>query len=425
MSRAELLRRLRLPEFLLSLAAVGFAFLVAEIVGPRVATLFGDAPTVTFYEESWNTVHFDPVLGYRLSNEPSRFARFCAGRLEFVGVLKGNNQGFPDRDDFGFGRGDDRAPRLAIYGDSFTAGQFLEVNWPDRVEEISRRTGRPLTLLNLAVDGAGLGNWWSILHRWAVPGSLEADVAIFAVFDGDLERRFSVSEHRGYDRHMFGRVKSWDPATWPTTLTEAREVLEPLPGIVVDREVYADALLGRFPPEVVGLAPPPPRFGRFLVSRLRRLVPAAAPAGPGPDGPCGPTAWDPAQLTLVKEMDRDLDRLRERRIVVFLGDREDVVSGSRCQPVHERDFAARLHAEFVDGREMFEGLSPAERRALFFPVDGHWNQAGSDTFAHFLAERLARGAGAASPAPASAAGALRHEAPGARASRRGAIRVGA
>lgn len=388
MRKTSPIRRLPKAEIALGLFAVAFSIALVELFGPLVTRALAPPPTVTFFEESGETVRFDPVRGYRLASTPARFARFCAGRLEFEGVLKGNNQGFPDADDFELARGPEGAPRVAVFGDSFTAAQFVETNWPDRVEDLAQETGRPLVLLNLAVDGAGLANWWSILHRWALPGGLQADLVVFAVFAGDLERHFSVSEHHGYDRHMFGRVPGWEPETFPKDMTEAKPVLEPLAGIVVDHAAYEEALKGHFPPAVAALEPPQPRFGRFLLSRVRGLL--ARPQEPEvrPDGPCGRTAWDPRQLALVEEMDRDLDRLGVRRMVVFLGEREEVVAGGRCRPLHEREFAERLHAQFVDGREMFAGKSPEERRAHFFPVDGHWNQRGSDAFARFVHPRI-------------------------------------
>lgn len=369
-------------------SAIGIAIVAAEALGPLIARRLASPPTVTFYEESWRTVHFDPVIGYRLSGAPSRFLRYCDGRLEFEGVLRGNNHGFPDRDDFELARADGSRTRVVVFGDSFSAGQYLAVSWPDRIEDLARESDRGLETLNLSVDGGGLANWWSILHRWALPGRLEADLAVFAVFPGDLDRHFSLSDHRDTDRHLFARVPSWDPGTYPQTPDDARDVLGPLAGFVVDRPTYEAALRGEISASVAALEEPPPRFGTFLLTRLRRLLRSSDTRASDPDRHCSRSEWEPAQLRLVEEIDRDLDALGLRRIVVFIGAREDVVREPACDPVKERDFAERIDAEFFDGREMFSNLDAASRSALFFPVDGHWNQRGSDTFARYLHARM-------------------------------------
>jgi len=103
--------------------------------------------------------------------------------MEYVGHIRGNNQGFPDRDDFHPRRERADGARLAVMGDSFTSAQFIEMNWPDRVEERFAASGGRITLMNFAVDGAGLANWWSIPSGiiepdganllWARPGAAE------------------------------------------------------------------------------------------------------------------------------------------------------------------------------------------------------------------------------------------------------------
>jgi hypothetical protein len=56
---------------------------------------------VWLFENSQATIHFDPIRGYRLEATPSRWACISHGTVEFVSALRGNNLGFPDRDDFG------------------------------------------------------------------------------------------------------------------------------------------------------------------------------------------------------------------------------------------------------------------------------------------------------------------------------------
>jgi len=109
-----------------------------------------------FSEDNGRTAHFDPITGFRLSRTPSREMLVDEGRVRYVTSYRGNCQGFPDRDDFGPKR--DLAPkkRIALLGDSFTAGMSLGQNWADRVEDLVRQRGEEVQILNFSLPGAGL-----------------------------------------------------------------------------------------------------------------------------------------------------------------------------------------------------------------------------------------------------------------------------
>ena len=137
-------------------------------------------------------VVFDAIRGSRLSAEPSRIVCIATnGLIETQGLYRGNNQGFPDRDDFGPERDDPEARRYAVFGDSFTHAQFIEMNWPDRLEDLAKERGEPLQLLNFSLDGAGLANWTSVLTKHVVPQDYQLDGVIFAVWGSDLMRTFT------------------------------------------------------------------------------------------------------------------------------------------------------------------------------------------------------------------------------------------
>ena len=53
-----------------------------------------------------------------------------------------------------------------------------------------------------------------------------------------------------------------------------------------------------------------------------------------------------------------------------------------------RKFAELLVARFIDGTKPFRKLDDAAIRTSYFPHDGHWNQAGSDRFFRFVANKL-------------------------------------
>ena len=57
-------------------------------------------------------------------------------------------------------------------------------------------------------------------------------------------------------------------------------------------------------------------------------------------------------------------------------------------PEQTRQFATRIGARVTDGSEAFLGMDEAGIRACWLPVDCHWNQTGSDRFAHYMLDAI-------------------------------------
>jgi hypothetical protein len=356
--------------------------------------------SVWLFEDSGRTVRFDPILGYRLLPVPSRIARITMGTVEYVGTLKGNNQGFPDRDDFSPERGADTGPRFAVFGDSYTAAPFLEVNWPDRVEDLSHRWQKPPRLLNFAVDGGGLANWWSVFTRLVEKEGYQIDGVVFAVIPGDLWRGFTVADHENQTRPMFGRVPTWDPDTFPRTLFEARKYLQPETqnASVVSTEEFDSGIRLEWRPR--SDKPLRPYFASKVWQVLKRGLSRDSGL---PMPPRAFDSFDVHQERMIEDMARAIRKKGISVIVVHVPSREELLRGKRdtLPPVDTRFFAQLLGAGFIDGREAFKGLSPDEIRAMWFPYDAHWAQKGSDRFAEFMAGRLQRALARPEEAPAS------------------------
>jgi hypothetical protein len=93
---------------------------------------------------------------------------------------------------------------------------------------------------------------------------------------------------------------------------------------------------------------------------------------------------------LISEIGRTLAARRLPVLVIHIPDRPGLLDpdGARWQKREAEEFARAIGAKFLDGGRLFEGLSTAEIKGLFLPHDGHWNQAGSDQFAEFVARNL-------------------------------------
>jgi len=346
--------------------------------------------TAWLFQESGKTVHFDPVPGVSLTSEPSRFARITRGRIEYVGMIRGNNRGFPDRDDFHPSRGTSGRRRVAVCGDSFTAAQYLERSWPDVVENLSRETDCPLDLLNLSIDGAGLANWWSILIRMVGKEHFEIDGIIFAVYGNNLRRKFTITEHRSYRHHMFGRTDSWDPDNWPQNQKEARMYLKPAPfTYILSEEEFTAALESKIHP---GLPRP---WRPYLLLKLLWLGRRGGEAVSGLFSPGtnldvdenGTGCFQPGQIRLIEEIDSFARADSLPVLVINIPSRERLIAGDTA-PRDVLLFAEMLDAVFIDGSAAFSGMNEKEIRSCFFPYDGHWNRNGSDRFARVLLHRI-------------------------------------
>src|SRR5262245_34356320 len=100
-------------------------YILAELAVSTVGWLSWWDTSFWLFEDSGRTFQFDSIRGCRLTTTPSRFLRRTNGMLECVGTARGNSEGFADRDEFGPKRTKIGVPRIAVFGDSFTAGEYL------------------------------------------------------------------------------------------------------------------------------------------------------------------------------------------------------------------------------------------------------------------------------------------------------------
>lgn len=333
-------------------------------------------------EDSGKTVHFDPVLGYRLTATPSRVAKISNGMVEFRAVLQGNAQGFSDGDDFSIQPTDLEVRRIAVLGNSFTAAQYLEQDWTRQIENYAREAGKPVEMLNFAVAGGGLANWWSIIKRHIETEGYVLDGVIFAVFEANLHRGFSVSDHRDQLQHAFARIPSWQPEQWPQTLAQALPYMQFLRGYILSPEAFEQAINGRWlPPD------PKPEWRPYAALEVANIIKhwSASPE-PALTPVQVPPLTDP-QLKLIDDIALYLHSQNLPVIVASIPSRESLLTETPT-PDDVKQFATRLKADFIDGSQAFAGLSEAQIRAHWLPVDGHWGQRGSDAFARLIWQTL-------------------------------------
>ena len=333
------------------------------------------------FEHPGETIKFDPIRGYFLTRTPSRIARVNFGKIEYTGSFRGNAQGFADRNDFSIKRSSGDERRIAVFGDSFTAGIMEPLNsasWPNRVEDLCEGNGSSrLLLLNFSLDAAGLANWVSILRNVVVKDQYELDGLIFAVAWDDLDRTFAFFDQIDSKRFLHARAPTWDIDP-PLNRSQAVELLEkdpdPARKYVLSTEEFDAFLAGNWKPKQWSF-------------RLSELVAGLLRGGPPRKNPH--EEFEPDQVKLIDQI-RQLAKEHSWPIaVVYIPNREELL-GSRAETNMEKckKFSEMLGASFFHGREAFRGLSNQEIKSDWFPIDAHWNRGGSDRFAEFMAAQL-------------------------------------
>lgn len=203
---------------------------------------------VSFSEKRADAVHFDPILGFRMPLKPLRFARRIKGQVEFLENVQGNSDGFPSKRDF-LPKTSPEERHIAIMGDSFTAAQYLPQMWPEYVESHWQATHKHVQLLNYALSGAGLGNWEMILKN-IIAKRKDTDAVVFAVYSGDLQRRFTMLHHDNSSYELSGISDTWDSKQYPKTLQAAAPYLkvEKNPVYLLEKPEFERALKGEWHP---------------------------------------------------------------------------------------------------------------------------------------------------------------------------------
>ncbi len=377
-------------RLLLAALAMLFTYAIAEAA---LTSLYAwgqlDPITLWMHERTdpKGNIRFDPIRGSWLSSTPARIVGIASnGVIETMGIYVGNNHGFPDGSNFYQQKLPLTRKRFVVFGDSFTHAQFLEANWTKRVEERSADEASVLQLMNLSLDGSGLGNWANVLEHYVVPGEFELDGVIFAVWGTDLLRTFTWWDDSPSETGpepadvLWGRMKHWRLAARPRSSVSAQ--LDPVDNWwVVTTEQFELALAGSWRPEFHRPLRPP-----FIQMRAKRLWNRMHKESErtGRADPMGKESFRPEPMRVIDSIRRALEELDLPVMVVQIPNRPPMKEVAWQAP----EFAKLLGGHFVDGTEAYEGMSDSEWRECWLPYDPHWSQKGSDHFADFMARKL-------------------------------------
>jgi hypothetical protein len=356
---------------------------VVDVIYSLFAFAFMKQSFTLITRTSQNPMQFEKRSGFVFASEPIRVQRIINGETEYTATVKGNRQGFLDSSDFVPRRPRPQTRRFVVMGDSFTAAHYLNRNWPERAEQLARERGLDVEFLNFGLDGTGLANWYHVYKEIIVQDGYEIDGVILTVAGDDLIRRFTVLDATDSNYLGIGRAPSWDPSTWPTTREESRSFVGPLMIHIVDNDTFDRSLASHRS-----------WFRLQLWHHLSYEIRLSLHARPSEHDELN----DPQRVRVMREFALELERRGVPSILAFIPynphhTRSQKTVGRRGHQSLEANldfesFRDMLNATEIDFSQRFEPLSEAEIRDLYFKIDWHWNQNGSDLFAEYALDQI-------------------------------------
>jgi len=393
-------KTLRIANTLVLLAAIHFGYLLLESGVYIQECFYRSFLNISVFDRPCAV--FDPAFGYRWIGKKSRNVRILYGKVVANAQFAINRQGFISRQDYFTKKTDLSSKRYIIFGDSFTAATYLHTSWPDKIATMlnSKKMKRRYEFYSFAVNGGGLVNWHTIFFK-NITSHFEFDGLILAICGDDLYRNFSILDMDptgGY----FGRF-----ATQPSDLADyksnyfprMKKIFQIMPDQKIDELVSFPQKLRKWP-----LAPPNTyalrRLWDFISGRINTFT-GKPPTGylKSPDV----LKFTDVEIKIGKEKLALLDEIftwcrqnkKEVRLV-YIPTLQDLMlkaaNASGVPAPFAELIAISRHYEipYYDGSSAFYGLSQTALKRHWLLHDGHWNQAGSDLFAHALAKHLNR-----------------------------------
>ncbi|MBF0312118.1 MAG: hypothetical protein HQK52_01810 [Oligoflexia bacterium] len=354
--------------------------------------------SVTIIENTAPAYEFDPSLGYKISSTPLRFAKITKGVVEYSVVRKGNNLGLHAVRDYYPQKDSKEIKRFIVFGDSFSAGEYLEKTWVDRFEEMAKKEGKNIELLNFSIMGGGLGNWWRALDGILRSEHYDVDGVIFAITTTVINRKFFWHENtEGEISDIFGYVPSWDPKFFPghknslqqsyyyryldeiykVSNSQFEEVMAKKQN-TIRYKTYARYYLARFIVAVKKFWPTTylayQKAGSWLeLVRQWRVL--------GTQG-----VLDLGRENLIDDINVYVQEKKMPCFVIHIPTREDLKTGEVYEET--KRLSTILNATLIDGSLAFQDIPVSQAKDYFLPYDNHWNQKGSDLFAGFIFKKL-------------------------------------
>lgn len=131
-------------------------------------------------------LYVNHISGFKYFPGEIRCARVLNGKLLFDNTFSVNNKGYVSDIDFEFQK-DPKTYRFIVLGDSFTAGEYIQMAWPSRLNTYDFGDSVRYEFYSFALGGSGFAKWCNQFLYEIIP-DYEFDAVIIASFGDDFKR---------------------------------------------------------------------------------------------------------------------------------------------------------------------------------------------------------------------------------------------
>ena len=340
---------------------------------------------------------YDSISGYRWLQKDCRVFKMVNREVVFDQRFSGNNMGYISVKNYTYQKPDERTRRYLVFGDSFTAAEFLQQAFPDRAEALLNAridtSKQKFQLYSFAVDGGGLFNWHRIFKHDILP-NYEFDGIILALWGDDIDRNFFIMHHT--DSIAYGQYFTQIPRSLPDLEQNYLPKMWHAAEIVSDADL--DARLEKLRQSKLNFAAPDlyflmqcyDAFGHFRYLRRKKYYEQQHFSERKADL----KYFDKAEFIVRHGKERwqklhfmlDYCRQNDKEIIVAaLPYLPSIRKGELNMAQTEAAFIANyFDGQYFDGFDAYADFSNEELQNCFLKYDIHWNQQGSDIFAELL-----------------------------------------
>lgn len=329
---------------------------------------------------------FDSITGFRWVPGQHQCLKICKGKVVFYNDFKINSSGFVSGLTYKKER-NGKKKRYLVFGDSFTDGYFLKENWPSRCNRMLREKQVEVELYNFALNGNGLCAWSGLLHQLQ-QDSMIYDGIILAVFANDLQRDLFVW-NTDNEKSCFGWIKAQDFPGKNLSCLNNIKAPKGLQQLLFELKKGPQSLWKE------GLLLPIYTVGTYkmisegfkLRQEQKKLSNAFIRNEKFRITDVGDTyfknKYGTEKTALLMELLKQCKSQGKEIILSAVPDQAGLKltkQNIRTIPASEMQYLSRkIGTGYLDGYQLLS--EEGDPDSYFLPMDGHWNQKGSDYFA--------------------------------------------
>ena len=396
---------------LLSLSTINFIYLAGEVITYLLIISNIVTPRHSIEDASFGVFNrpcarYDSVSGYKWLPVDCRVTKIVNKAIVFDHRFTPNNKGYLSKWNYRFKKKDPSTLRYLVFGDSFTAGMYMEDSWPDYVQEKLNQhaTNQKFEIYSFAIDGGGLFNWHRIFMKEVLP-YYDFDGIIIAAWGNNFAREFAIMHHEkdgayfGYFDDVPQSYKDFQehyfPEMWYTEI---------VPDSMIDQKIEKATNVQK---GTIQLEKPDLYLLMKLYDKFTKLAHLEKQKG-----------FEQRFISSRKDFLSDytiqafIDRYGEERFskldtmikycqangkeVIFCTQADETgIKSIKIGDYHWMQgelegLAKHYNAHYFDGLQYYLDLTDEELETCFLKYDFHWSQTGSNIFAenfyHYLVE---------------------------------------